>query len=124
MSDTSHVLIVEDDENMRTLLSHFMEREAMETTLKKNGQAMLDYVNDNPCPDIVLVDLHLPYVSGFDLIKEMRETSGWEDVPIIVISSESTDESVEKALRLGADDYIEKPVEMKKAMARIKRSLN
>jgi two-component system chemotaxis response regulator CheY len=124
MSDTTEVLIVEDDENMRTLLSHFMQRENMETILQEDGQGVRNYISEHPPPDIALVDLHLPYVSGFDLIKKIRETEGWEDIPVIVISSESTDESVEKALSMGANDYIEKPVEMKKTMARIKRFLN
>lgn len=123
MSNSPEVFIVEDDENMRTLLSHFMEREEMGTILMTDGQEVLDFVEDNSPPDIALVDLHLPYVSGFDLIKKMRDTSEWDEIPIIVISSESTDESVERALSIGADDYIEKPVEMKKAMARIKRFL-
>lgn len=124
MSDRYEVLIVDDDENMRTLLSHFMEREGMESILHEDGQTVLNFIDDDPPPDVALVDLHLPYVKGFDLIKKMRETSGWDNVPIIVISSESTDDSVEKALQMGADDYIEKPVEIKKTMARIKRLLN
>lgn len=123
MSEQTSVMIVEDDENMRTLLSHFLEREAMETILLQDGQSVEEYIPEHSPPDIALVDLHLPYVSGFDLIKTIRSTEDWEDIPIIVISSESTDQSVEKALSMGADDYIEKPVEMKKTMARIKRFL-
>lgn len=124
MSDQNEVLIVDDDENMRTLLSHFMERENMEPVLHEDGQAVFDYIDAHSPPDVALVDLHLPYVKGFDIIKKIRETSDWKNVPIVVISSESTDESVEKALQMGADDYIEKPVEMKKTMARVKRFLD
>ncbi len=123
MSQNNHVLIVEDDENMRTLLSHFMERESMETVVLEDGQSALEYIGNHSPPDIALVDLHLPYVKGFDLIQLMRDTENWEEIPIIVISSESTDESVERALQMGANDYVEKPVEMKKTMARIKRFL-
>lgn len=123
MADQTKVLIVEDDENMRTFLSHFIRREDMQAITLEDGQAVKDFIANETAPDIALVDLHLPYISGFDLIQKMRSTATWKEMPIIVISSETSGQSVEKALSMGADDYVEKPIEIDKTLARMKRFL-
>jgi CheY-like chemotaxis protein len=71
-------------------------------------------------PDLMIVDVNMPEVSGLDLIEFLRRRPEWKDTPIIMLSTEAADTTVEKALKLGADAYVLKPVtleELEKAMA-------
>ncbi len=71
-------------------------------------------------PDLMILDINMPEVSGLDLIEFLRRRPEWKDMPIIMLSSEAADTMVDKALRLGADTYVLKPAtleELEKAMA-------
>ncbi len=109
------ILIVEDNSEISGLLSEFLSRNGYETDLAEDGRIasirlrMQDY-------DIVLMDLMLPYKSGEELIREMREYS---QVPVIVLSAKSMLETRLEVLRIGADDYILKPFDLDEVLVRI-----
>jgi CheY-like chemotaxis protein len=70
-------------------------------------------------PQLMIVDINMPEVSGLDLVEFLRRRPEWKDLPIVMLSSEAADTMIDKALRYGADSYITKPVtleEMEKAM--------
>ena len=72
-------------------------------------------------PRLVLLDLLLPYISGFELITQIRSMPSWSDVPIIVLTSLSQEGSVVRALDAGANDYIVKPFRPDELVARVRR---
>jgi DNA-binding response OmpR family regulator len=74
-------------------------------------------------PDLVLLDVMLPYSDGFELLAQLRSTAGWENVPVIVITAKVHEEDAVRALALGADDYLTKPFSPAELAARIRRRL-
>ncbi|MDD3663488.1 MAG: response regulator transcription factor [Candidatus Pacebacteria bacterium] len=110
------VLVVDDDPNICELLRIYLEKENYEVALAYDGEEALKLFHSYQ-PDIMLIDLMLPKVDGWQICREVRKTS---DVPIIMITSKR--ESFDKVLglELGADDYITKPFDMQEVLARIK----
>ena len=113
------VLIVEDDREIRTLLKDFLmdnEYEVMEACNGREASACIR----TEAYDIILMDMMLPYKSGNDLIRELRESAaGIKDTPVIVISAKSSKDTRLEALKMGADDYIVKPFDMDEVLVRI-----
>ena len=116
MNNNPLILIVEDDNHIKNLIS---------TTLKVNKYSYLLATSGNEAimlavshkPDIILLDLGLPDMDGVEIIKNVRE---WSNIPIIVISARSEDKDKIDALDLGADDYITKPFSVEELLARIR----
>jgi DNA-binding response OmpR family regulator len=74
-----------------------------------------------PRPAVVVMDVMLPYVSGFELITEMRRTQGWERVPVIMLTSKSQERDVLRAFDAGVNDYVVKPFRPEEFVARVRR---
>ena len=116
MNNNPLILIVEDDNHIKNLIS---------TTLKVNKYNYLVATSGNEAimlavshkPDIILLDLGLPDMDGVEIIKNVRE---WSNIPIIVISARSEDKDKIDALDFGADDYITKPFSVEELLARIR----
>ena len=116
MNNNPLILIVEDDNHIKNLIS---------TTLKVNKYNYLVATSGNEAimlavshkPDIILLDLGLPDMDGVEIIKNVRE---WSNIPIIVISARSEDTDKIEALDFGADDYITKPFSVEELLARIR----
>jgi two-component system, OmpR family, phosphate regulon response regulator PhoB len=104
----STVLLVEDDPDIRHLVAWKLTRAGLTVVEAADGFAALDQARRHP-PDLVLLDLHMPRMSGFDVCRELRESPGIERVPIIVVSARARPEDVEKAWAAGASDYVTKP---------------
>ena len=109
------ILIVEDNKEISALLAGFLAQNGYETITASEGNTASALLQKQEF-DIVLMDLMLPYISGEQLIKEVRELS---DTPVIVISAKSMMETKLEALRLGADDYIVKPFDLNEVLVRI-----
>ncbi len=114
------VLYVEDEENDAFLMQLAFERAGLHSALKVvgNGQDAIDYLTGTgsyaersqfPVPKLVLLDLNLPVLSGFEVLAWMRRHAGYEATPVIVFSSSSREEDKTRARELGANDYVEKP---------------
>ena len=114
------VLIVEDDREIRTLLKDFLIENEYEVIEACNGREASACIRTEAY-DIILMDMMLPYKSGNDLIRELRESSatGIKDTPVIVISAKSSKDTRLEALKMGADDYIVKPFDMDEVLVRI-----
>ncbi len=113
------ILIVDDDQNINELVKLYLEADSFETVTCLDGaSAIATYFETKP--DLIVLDLMLPGMSGFDILRELRKTS---DVPVIMLTArgETLDQVV--GLELGADDYVTKPFEPKELIARIKAVL-
>lgn len=118
-----HVLVIEDDDDVAYLIEALLVREGFEVALKRDGREALNTIRSELPADIVVCDLMLPHVDGFQLISEVRATPGWEHIPIVVLSSMNMEKHIVKALEAGANEYITKPFRPAEFVARLRRHL-
>ena len=113
------ILVVEDENNIRSNMIAFLEAEGFEAIPAKDGAEALELFSDKS-PDLIILDLMLPKIDGLEVCKQVRRDS---DVPIIMVTAR--DEEIDKllGLELGADDYITKPFSLRELKARIKAVL-
>lgn len=110
------ILIIDDDKNICELLRTHLEKEGYSTIISNDGnEAMVKFNSLNP--DMVLLDIMLPGMDGWQVCKEIRKTS---DTPIIMLTAKSEVFDKVLGLELGADDYIVKPFDPKEVLARMK----
>ena len=114
---TSHVLIVDDEPEIADALAWRLEQAGFEVTVVKDGHAALRAVTERQ-PDLILLDLVLPGMSGIDVLREIRRTS--EDVPVILVSGRSEEADRVVALEIGADDFVVKPFSPRELVARVR----
>ena len=110
------ILIIEDDEELRALLSDFLESDGFSVEGVSNAEDGIEFLS-NQLAKVILLDLMLPGIDGFTACTSIREH---KDIPIIMMSARSDDESKLLGYKLGADDYIEKPVSIPILTAKIK----
>ena len=116
----SKVLIIEDEQSIAALEKDYLELYDFEVSIENDGQKGLDRaLLENY--DIVIVDLMLPTVDGFEICKRIREV---KDIPILVVSAKKEDIDKIRGLELGADDYITKPFSPSELVARVKAHLS
>ena len=115
----SKVLIIEDEQSIAALEKDYLELYDFEVSIENDGQKGLDRaLLENY--DIVIVDLMLPTVDGFEICKRIREV---KDIPILVVSAKKEDIDKIRGLELGADDYITKPFNPAEVIARVRSCL-
>ncbi|MDR1465658.1 MAG: response regulator transcription factor [Oscillospiraceae bacterium] len=113
------ILVVDDDSNICELLRLYLEKENFRVTLAGDGNAALRAFAEQQ-PDLVLLDIMLPQLDGWQVCREIRKTSA---VPIIMITAKGEVFDKVLGLELGADDYIAKPFDTKEVLARVKAVL-
>lgn len=99
------VLVVEDDSFLRKLLCDKLRREGFELCEATNGQQALDFLKENK-PIIMLLDLMMPGIDGFQVLESVRANEQTKDLPVIVLSNVGEKQMIERIQRLGADDYL------------------
>ena len=109
------VLIVEDDNNIAELLHLYLEKEGYETQVSRDGGTAVEQFHAFQ-PDLVLLDLMLPVLDGWAVLKKIRESA---KTPVIMLTAKGETTDKVSGLEMGADDYIVKPFVMKEVLARI-----
>ena len=109
------VLIVEDDSNIAQLLQLYLDKEGFETCVARDGGKGVELFRTF-APDLVLLDIMLPVMDGWSVLKKIREEG---DTPVIMLTAKGEVEDRVAGLESGADDYVVKPFEMKEVLARI-----
>jgi DNA-binding response OmpR family regulator len=117
-------LVIEDNEEISYLIRHLLEREGFAVHTVANGRDAAKFISESPPTDVIITDLMLPYVDGFELISQVRESSRWRSVPVIVLSGKVTERDIVRAFDLGANDYLAKPYKPMEFLARVKRLAN
>lgn len=114
------IWIIDDDEEMGRAVGLMLQLLDCDVTTFINARLAVQNLLTGETPDLMIVDINMPEVTGLDLIEFLRRRSEWNNIPIIMLSSEAADTMVERALKLGADTYVMKPVtieELEKAMS-------
>ena len=119
MATKQKILIVDDDNNIAELVALYLTKECFETKIVNDGEEALKQFHIFH-PDLILLDLMLPGVDGYQVCREIRHTS---DVPIIMLSAKGETFDKVLGLELGADDYIIKPFDSKELVARVRAVL-
>ena len=119
MANKQKILIVDDDENIAELISLYMTKECFETQIVYDGESALQAA-DTFAPDLILLDLMLPGIDGYQVCREIRQKS---QTPIIILSAKGEVFDKVLGLELGADDFIIKPFDSKELVARVKAVL-
>lgn len=114
------VLMIEDDEAIRTGLKYYLEQENFEVLETDYGKIALDYLNEYDDISICLLDINLPDINGFELFKKIKKT---KDIPVIFLTANDLETSIVMGLDMGADDYVTKPFKARELISRINNSL-
>jgi len=118
---TRTALLVEDDADIGKLLHWVLQREQFEVTLLDDGRAAAARIVQGPPTSLVLLDVMLPQVSGYELLAAVRANEAWKGVPVIMLSAKSQEHDIVKALDTVANYYMVKPFQPAELRARIRR---
>lgn len=119
MSSLSEILIIDDEQQLQKLLTITLETSGFKTNVAGNGKEAL-LLAKTKVPNLILLDLGLPDMSGFEILKQLRE---WYNLPIIILSVQNSEETIVRALENGANDYLVKPFRSGELIARIQVAL-
>jgi DNA-binding response OmpR family regulator len=114
-----HILVVEDEPQMMGILAFAFETEGYRVAMAYDGQQALDRVVADP-PDLVVLDVMLPKVDGFEVCRRIRTTT---TIPVVMLTARKEDEDAIRGLELGADDYVTKPFNVKQLVLRVRAVL-
>ena len=116
--DSKNILVVEDDLDIRELMSFNLQNEGHQVFEAKDGEAGIDKAREK-LPDLILLDLMLPGIQGLDVCRIIKSDQETRETPIIMVTALGQEEDIVKGLETGADDYITKPFSIKVLIARV-----
>jgi len=119
---TTKVLVVDDDENVITIIRDFLEPYPFEVFDATNGKEAIGMAFAKS-PDIMVLDIMMPHMNGYMVCEELKKHDHTKDIPVIILSAMTSVEDKLKAMELGINDYIEKPFDPRELRARIKMIL-
>jgi two-component system phosphate regulon response regulator PhoB len=122
MQMTPHVLVVEDEDSLATLLQYNLQKEGYEVSLAGDGEEALLMV-DERLPDLIVLDWMLPKVSGIEVCRRLRQRNETRNIPILMLTARGEETDRVRGLDTGADDYVVKPFSMTELGARIRAVL-
>lgn len=115
------ILLVDDEPDILEFLKYNLEVNGLEVIVGNNGLEALDKLSENP--DLIILDIMMPYLDGYEVYKKIRGKENFKDIPIIFLTAKSGETDEIKSLELGTSDYIQKPISPKKLIARVNSNL-
>ena len=115
------IFIAEDDEHIADLLAFLLERQGYLVESARDGFQFLDLIKESLPPDLILLDMMMPFVDSYELIRQVRQLDGWENTSIIALSALTREEDIVRAFKAGANDYVTKPFQPQELIVRIER---
>jgi len=116
------ILVIDDEKSIRFIIENTFNKDFEVTTLN-NGMDALFYLQSGNLPDIIICDVEMPVLNGFEFIRRIRESGFFEEIPLIMLSGKEESADKIKCFEMGTDDYVLKPFNPKELIARIKRRL-
>jgi CheY-like chemotaxis protein len=114
----AHILLVEDNDMNRDMLSRRLERRGHRVTIAIDGQQAID-LGSSEKPDLILMDMSLPVVDGWEATRRLKASDETRQIPIIALTAHAMAEDERKAREVGCDDYDTKPVELPRLLEKI-----
>jgi DNA-binding response OmpR family regulator len=114
------ILLIEDDADLTRLLQFRLTREGFGFRHAPDGEKGLVAMAEPPLPDLVILDVLLPFLNGFEVLARIRENPAWRAIPVVMLTSKDREEDVLRGLRSGADDYVTKPFRPQELVARVR----
>ena len=118
----SKILLVEDNEMNRDMLTRRLERKGFEVVIAVDGQAGIDMAASSS-PDIILMDLSLPVIDGWEATRRIKADPATQSIPVIALTAHAMAGDEQKALDAGCDDYDTKPIDLKRLLGKIETLL-
>ena len=106
------VLVVDDDAAMRTILVSILGKD-FTVVAKRNGLEAMVWLSEGNLPDVIISDIMMPHLNGYDFIRNLRQSGIYSTIPVLVLSGHDSEETEEESLRMGADHYLSKPFDPK-----------
>jgi len=122
MTMSKKVLIVDDEPSIIVALQFLMEQNGYETLVAFSGEEAMETIARHR-PDLILLDIMLPVVDGFEVCQRVRENPEWKDIRIVLVTALGSEANAAKGLALGADAYITKPFANADLLAKVKELL-
>jgi DNA-binding response OmpR family regulator len=116
------ILVVDDEPNIVLSLEFLMSKEGYLVRTARDGEEALEAIRESP-PDLVLLDVMMPRLDGFEVCQTVRANPEWKDMRIVVLTAKGREVDQEKGLALGADDYITKPFSTRGLMEKVRKTL-
>lgn len=113
------ILIIEDDETIRAALRRVLESDGYRVLAAADGTQLSSVLDDAPV-DLIMLDVGLPWINGFELAEMMKAHDDLSEIPLVFLSARTSDADVKRGFEVGADDYIKKPFDIEK----VKRTIN
>ena len=120
-NDQPSILLVEDAEDISIMLKFLLSRQGYTIFHAKDGMEAQEMIGSINRPSVVVLDMILPYVNGLRLLADIRNKISWQNVPVVMVTSNGTTRDIIKAFELGANDYIVKPYRPMELVMRVKR---
>jgi two-component system, chemotaxis family, chemotaxis protein CheY len=121
--DVKKILVVDDEKSILVIIESTFRNEFNVTSLS-NGAEALTYLQSGEMPDLIICDLVMPEIDGFDFIRILRSGGYYEDIPLIILSGREESGDRIRCFEMGADDFLVKPFNPKELLARVKRRLS
>ena len=121
--DNLLVLAVDDVPLNILLIKKMLSQYTFQIKTANSGQAALDAVAER-IPDLILLDLMMPGIDGFEVIQRLRANDDTKDIPIIILSAFNSEQDIARGFQLGANDYINKPIIMEKLVSSVTTQIN
>ena len=118
----SKILLVEDNEMNRDMLTRRLERKGFEIVIAVDGKAGIDMASSSN-PDIILMDLSLPVIDGWEATRQIKADPATQSIPVIALTAHAMAGDEQKALAAGCDDYDTKPIDLKRLLGKIENLL-
>ncbi len=116
------VMVVDDDSSNLKMAGHILSKANMRVTALKSGQALIDYVSEER-PDLILLDINMPGMDGFETLEKIKNTDIYSDVPVIFLTADESEATETKGLLAGAVDFIKKPFNPEVLRIRVRHTI-
>lgn len=112
-TDPKTLLIIEDDDSMQAALIRMLEPEGYVLRMAKDATELTNLLDDSQI-DLILMDVGLPWIDGFELAEMLKQHSTLKEIPLLFVSGQASDQDIKRAFDIGADDFLKKPFEVDK----------
>lgn len=123
-STSRHILVAEDEPHIRRILMTLLETADFEVDMASDGKEALALLESTTAYDLLITDLMMPHLTGLEVLASLREMDHRAGIPVVMLTAKGQDADRERALELGAQDFLTKPFSPKKLLARIQELLD